>query len=187
MKNIVKHVVMGSCLLNSSHLWGTFHWWDIANKYNVNIADFEGKTYLHEAVSRVDLEAIRALKDRGANMDATDREGYTPLHWVARSEWLEGIEALLHGGAKINAVDREGKTPLHWAVKGGWLEGVEALLSGGANVYARDSYGETPLDLAETKKVRDLLVGAKGESWFGTKMRNTWEGMKSWGAWALGH
>jgi ankyrin repeat protein len=47
---------------------------------NINVRNNEGKTALHLAVGGGHLLAVKALLDRGADVNAHDNKDYTPLH-----------------------------------------------------------------------------------------------------------
>jgi ankyrin repeat protein len=104
---------------------------------------WEGRTALHEAARRCDVEIARLLLSRGANVNKRNRWGGTPLHEAACPEVAE---LLIQHGAEINARDDDGKTPLHRLVYSPAL--VALLLRAGADPNARNKYGETPLHKA---------------------------------------
>lgn len=121
----------------------------------------EHSTPLHVAVSSGSLpgneafvhDAVAALIEQEALVDATDDFDRTPLH-LACMYGLEGAarQLLDAGGAEsINAADRAGWTPLHLAAAAGHVGVARALLDpkyGGADVSAADKRGRTPLHAA---------------------------------------
>ncbi len=107
-----------------------------------------GNTPLYFAARGGSAEAIRALVERGANIEAVNNNGNTPLHVAAFNGRVEAILALLEGGANIEAVNNYGKRPLHIAAIYGRVEAIRALLEGGANIEAIDNQGNTPLHVA---------------------------------------
>ena len=96
-----------------------------------------------DAAMRGDLEAVRTLLRRGADVNAAQGDGMTALHWAAETGHLELAEMLIYAGANLGAVTRIGDyAPLHLASKAGHPSVVEALLSAGADPGARTSTGE---------------------------------------------
>ena len=65
-----------------------------------NAKDKGGKTPLHMAAWRGNLEAVQVLLDARANPKAKDKRGKTPLHWAADGGHAEVVQALLAAGAQ---------------------------------------------------------------------------------------
>ena len=113
---------------------------------------------LATAVYAGDAEAVKALVEAGADVNARDEYGDTPLlHtlFLLRDGTQEPDEVvvevmtiLIKGGADVNARNKHGSTPLHashnsYAPKR--AEIIKILIKGGADVNARDESGDTPL------------------------------------------
>src|SRR5262249_54812549 len=64
-----------------------------------------------EAVKARNHQAIRALLDRHANVNAREADGTTPLHWAVRVDDPESVQLLLRAGADVNVANRSGVTP----------------------------------------------------------------------------
>ncbi len=109
-----------------------------------------GRTLLHEAAARGNLEFVGLLLQLGADPNALDAGGHTPLHALANERTTPGgeeiVHALIHGGASVDLdLGVKRATPLHSAARRDNLEIARALLECGAELEARDSRGETPL------------------------------------------
>ena len=90
------------------------------NGANVNHRE---ATALIEAADVGQLEAVRLLLDRGANVNAVTRRGWDALMFAAGRGYLEIVKLLLDSGCGVDASDNEtGWTALMWARKAGHLE-----------------------------------------------------------------
>ena len=54
-----------------------------------------------------DLEVVRFLIVKGADVNAKDDEDHTPLHWSAREGHLEVVQALIKSGSNFDGLSRE--------------------------------------------------------------------------------
>lgn len=129
-----------------------------------------GRTALHCAVERGDVELVRSLKEFGIDVNARDNQGLTILHILLGSRRSdkrnktfaqthdqrerivnkcieEDLKILLEENPELdlNIQDNESRTPLHFAVKARYCGFVELLLSHGADPNIRDDSGLTPL------------------------------------------
>ena len=130
----------------------------------------EGKSTksLHEAAADGDIEQVKLLISKGADVNEKDPGGKTPLHCASEKGHAEVARLLISQGAYVNAIGWE-MTPLHFAAISGDKKTVELLLSEGAHINAKTRQGRTPLFAAMAspavgrKEVVELLVskGAK--------------------------
>ena len=97
------------------------------------------------AAEKGDIEEVRNLLDRGAEVDSRNRGGETPLHKAAKNGHIEVARLLLDRGARIDAVDGFKMTPLHWAAWSGRSGVAILLLYKGARVDAEDHFKRAPL------------------------------------------
>lgn len=123
----------------------------------INSPTHEGRTPLHIAVYRGQLNMVELLLAHNADLRAKDRGGRTPLHEVIVSGSKDVAGLLLAHNANVNARDKEGATPLHWAAERGNSAFVRLLLAYKSDVNAQDNKGRTPLDVARRAEVGDLL------------------------------
>jgi ankyrin repeat protein len=120
-----------------------------------------------DAAMAGDREAVRALLQKGADVNAAQGDGVTALHWAATRGDAELTRMLLVAGANVRAATRfAGYMPLHVAAERGFAPVVEALVKAGADANATTSRGTTPLMLAaaagDTGALTALLdAGAK--------------------------
>ena len=109
-------------------------------------------TPLHLAAESGHLQAVLALLEAGAKVDARDT--------AAASD--PGLARLLKDTSEASLRDhwRLGQTPLAVAAKSGHGTTVEALLAAGASPSSRDFLGLTPLLLIENAQICKLLLKA---------------------------
>jgi hypothetical protein len=98
-----------------------------------------------------DLELVRFLHERGAEIDRPDADGRTPLSFAAAAGRLELVRYLAREGAAVDSKDDRDRTPLFHAVLFDRRETVAWLLEHGAEVDVADRFGDTPLMMACAK------------------------------------
>jgi ankyrin repeat protein len=102
---------------------------------------------LLKAASNGEIEKVRSLLNKGANVNAKDKDGVTAMMWASEKGQTEIVNILLSKGAEVNARENNsGMTALMVAAAEGHTAIVEALLAKGADVNAKDyNLGATPL------------------------------------------
>jgi len=99
---------------------------------------------LHQAAADGDIEQVKSLISKGADVNEKDPGGKTALHCASEKGHTEVAKLLISQGAYVNAIGWK-MTPLHFAAMSGDKKTVELLLSKGADINAKDRYGRTPL------------------------------------------
>lgn len=95
-----------------------------------------------DAAMTGDVARVRALLERGADVNAAQGDGMTALHWAAMNGSVELAELLISAGAYVDAGTRIGSlTPLHLASKAAQGALVERLLAAGADAKRPTSNG----------------------------------------------
>ena len=102
-----------------------------------------------DAAMTGDREAVRALLQKGADVNAAQGDGVTALHWAATRGDVELTNMLLVAGGNVRAATRfGGYLPLHVAAEHGFGPVVQALVKAGADANATTARGTTALMLA---------------------------------------
>jgi ankyrin repeat protein len=108
------------------------------NGADINNQDFDipdyGETALHAACEIGDIDRIKMLIERGANINIRNEFGDTPLHCAVLWGDIEVVKLLINNGADVNIKDGsyEGCTPLEWAIKENNIEIIKLLKEAGA-------------------------------------------------------
>ncbi|XP_028924615.1 protein phosphatase 1 regulatory subunit 12B isoform X2 [Ornithorhynchus anatinus] len=83
----------------------------LARGADINTANVDGLTALHQACIDENLDMVKFLVENRANVNQQDNEGWTPLHAVASCGYLNLAEYFLNHGASVAAVNSEGEVP----------------------------------------------------------------------------
>src|ERR1700722_639350 len=107
-----------------------------------------GDRPLIDAAKSGDRDALRAVLQKKADVNAAGKDGSTALHWASYRDDLESAELLIRAGANVNATTDLGVTALWAASQNGSAAIVRRLLEAGANPNLALTAGETPLMVA---------------------------------------
>ncbi|MDG1436637.1 MAG: ankyrin repeat domain-containing protein [Rickettsiaceae bacterium] len=95
-------------------------------KLNINSSEHKtGYTALHVAAQYTDLDIMKLLIEKGADVSAQDSEGETPLHWIytgpdnnmCSSERAEAVKLLIEAGPDFRIKNIKNQTALECAIK----------------------------------------------------------------------
>lgn len=117
------------------------------------------------------VETIRCLLHKGANINLQDMNGATPLHRAVRTRCAAAVKCLLRAGSNPMIENKSGSTPFHLAVqntgRGGTgapaalnaqREIIKAFLAFGVNPYLKNSRGKSVADSVQSEWIREVLV-----------------------------
>jgi uncharacterized protein len=125
----------------------------------------DGRTVLISAAARGDLQVVKALVERGADVNVQDNKGYTAISHAIEARYDDVSEVLLnHPKLDPNARGLNGVTTLMSYVWRERKDAVRKLLDHGADVNAQDYDGDTALHgAAQNGNVEIIeLLAAKG-------------------------
>lgn len=122
---------------------------------------------MHAALND-NVQAVKGLIKRGADLSLMDNKGWNALHFAADAIDTDVIDLILTHVPNIESKAAAGSTPLIIAVRFGTLQSVKHLLERGANPLTGDNDGQDSLVRAFSRDydVLDLLLShvVKSES-----------------------
>ena len=150
--------------------------------FNINEKGRNGKSLLHDACERNDIESVKLLvTDEAVDLGVTDDNGYTPLHCVCKKAFLECLEYMIDHSKSVNiedllqrrrrtgilqltvipsplsVKDESGKVILHHACDKGRAHLVDRLLAFHADPNVQDNAHCTPLHYACWRGNMDII------------------------------
>jgi len=117
---------------------------------------------LHKAAADGDLETVKSIISKGANVNSKDEKEKTPLHYAAETGKMEVVQLLVEAGADVNAMGNNDWPPLCIAAENNHIAVSEYLIAHGADVNPDN--GWTPLQQAPYSSGIEMvkLLIAKG-------------------------
>ncbi|XP_039989620.1 protein phosphatase 1 regulatory subunit 12A isoform X6 [Xiphias gladius] len=91
---------------------------------DINHANIDGLTALHQACIDENAEMVQFLVESGSDVNRGDNEGWTPLHAAASCGFIQIAKYLIEHGAHVGTVNSEGELPLDVATE----DAMERLL-----------------------------------------------------------
>jgi len=128
---------------------------------HANAADEAGGHALVLAAAAGQDAVLRALLQRGADIERRSDSGFTALGAAAFHGQRSAVRLLLRAGADPARLGATGQTALHLASAAGQVDVVAALLKSGVPTDLLNAQRETALDLAAAANqsaVMDLLI-----------------------------
>ena len=109
-----------------------------------------GCTPLFIAAASGDLEIMRLLLEKGAQVNACDKEHCTPLMIASKNSHVNVVKLLIDREADLALQDQDGETAIHYAVEKDGRDGnsdeiLSCLIENGADVNVRSNDNCTPL------------------------------------------
>lgn len=132
-------------------------------------ATFAAAPALLDAVRRGDLDTVRSLLERGAEVDSTTADGATALQWAVHNDQPALVDLLLEAGANANTTNRYGVAAASLAAENGSAAILERLLQSGVDPNQSLPGGETLLMTAArtgtASTLRTLLAHGADPNW----------------------
>ncbi|XP_015833003.1 protein phosphatase 1 regulatory subunit 12B isoform X2 [Tribolium castaneum] len=129
----------------------------LENGADINTANVDGLTALHQACIDDNSEMVEFLVEHGADVNRGDNEGWTPLHATASCGFLYIAKYLIEKGANVAAVNNDGELAVDIAE----CQKMEDLLNEEIKKRGIDC------DAARNEEKRIMLQDAK--EWLATK------------------
>uniref|UniRef100_A0A8C7JJ55 Protein phosphatase 1 regulatory subunit n=1 Tax=Oncorhynchus kisutch TaxID=8019 RepID=A0A8C7JJ55_ONCKI len=117
---------------------------------DINHANIDGLTALHQACIDENAEMVQFLVESGSDVNRGDNEGWTPLHAAASCGFIQITKYLIEHGAHVGAVNSEGELPLDVVTE----DAMERLLKGEIKKQGVD------VDMARREEERVMLADA---------------------------
>ncbi len=125
---------------------------------------------LSRAVSRGNLETVKLLVKKGADIQFSSSKGNL-LHYAIKADSFDTIQYLVQLGVNINARSTWQNTPLHLAIRlRRKREVIVFLIDNGARTDVLNTDNKSPLDLAREYRnfvAEEVLLGKNKESKYG--------------------
>ncbi|HEY9405775.1 MAG TPA: ankyrin repeat domain-containing protein [Pyrinomonadaceae bacterium] len=124
------------------------------------LAAQDQKEELFNAARKGDAATVKALLDRGVDVNTKFRYGATALSYASDKGHVEVVKLLLERKADVNVKDTfYGATPIIWAAQKGHAEVVAALLAAGAE--GRDDALQIGASAGQLELVKVVLAAGK--------------------------
>jgi ankyrin repeat protein len=118
---------------------------------------FGQETPLISAIRHGNLEIVKFLVSKGADVNLDDEYDVTPLHIAAKHGQLETAKFLVSKGAEVDSKDNLSITPLWYAALYGAEDIANFLISRGADINVRSDFGKSLLQAASIGGLLDLM------------------------------
>ena len=141
-------------------------WVVLSMLFGGNIAD-ASQSELVKAAKRKNFTVVKALLEKGVDVNVPQGDGATALHWAAYWDDSDLVDELIAAGANVNVANDLRVSPLALAAANGNGTIVENLLKAGADPNARGETGVTALMQAArigSLKAVEVLLGFEADA-----------------------
>jgi len=110
------------------------------------------------AIQTNNIDAVKALLEKGADVNEPAYTTKTPLHYASHSRNKEILKLMMTEGADLEAKTEQGFTPLSYAVGLNHPDNCRILLEAGADVDGIDNWKRTSLNVAANQGLTEVAV-----------------------------
>jgi len=121
------------------------------------LQDQGGNTALLLCARGGNVKAIKALLDRGANLQHVNKSGMNALMIAILHNRVAVVEMLLSHAVNPNHKNQDGNTALHIAARCGYLRLVKLLLPSNAQPDIKNKAGQLFHEMAPSPKMAELI------------------------------
>jgi len=118
---------------------------------------------MNEAINN-NAKEVRALAEKGANVNAKDSDGATALIWAAYFGNIDVVWVLIEKGADVNASNNKKQTALHLAADKGHTNIARLLVEKSADINIKDMFGDTPAIIADKQNHPQTAAAIRSQS-----------------------
>ncbi|XP_037818240.1 protein phosphatase 1 regulatory subunit 12A isoform X6 [Lucilia sericata] len=123
---------------------------------DINTANVDGLTALHQACIDDNLEMVEFLVEQGADINRQDNEGWTPLHATASCGFVSIARYLVEHGADVAAVNSDGDLAVDLAVDIQHLPMID---------FMQKMVSEQQIDCAKARQAEEQQMLSDAKKW----------------------
>ncbi|XP_065360538.1 protein phosphatase 1 regulatory subunit 12B isoform X9 [Calliphora vicina] len=123
---------------------------------DINTANVDGLTALHQACIDDNLEMVEFLVEQGADINRQDNEGWTPLHATASCGFVSIARYLVEHGADVAAVNSDGDLAVDLAVDIQHLPMID---------FMQKMVAEQQIDCAKARQAEEQQMLSDAKKW----------------------
>ncbi|EAU76641.2 AGAP006665-PA [Anopheles gambiae str. PEST] len=130
--------------------------WLLKNGADIDTANVDGLTALHQACIDDNLDMVEFLVQKGADVNRKDNEGWTPLHATASCGFLSIARYLIENGADLASINSDGELAVDLANS----DAMEDLIQ-----HHLDEQG---IDCEEARQAEERIMLSDATKWLRT-------------------
>nr|XP_004661577.1 ankyrin repeat and EF-hand domain-containing protein 1 [Jaculus jaculus] len=108
-----------------------------------------GRTALMETCREGVLEVVRAILERGGEVNAFDNDRMHAAHFAAKGGYFDILKLLFAYNGDLGLIAMNGNTPLHYAAMGGFADCCKYIAQRGCDLKWKNLEHKTPRILAK--------------------------------------
>ncbi|XP_045462272.1 protein phosphatase 1 regulatory subunit 12B isoform X10 [Harmonia axyridis] len=124
---------------------------------DINTANVDGLTALHQACIDDNLDMVEFLVDHGADVNRGDNEGWTPLHATSSCGFLYIAKYLIEKGANVAAVNNDGELA------------IDIAESQKMEDFLKEEISRRGIDCEQARSEEERIMLEDAKEWLATK------------------